>query len=193
VYISLYVLCISHMRLPHVGALGSASATWRMGLAALCMDGGKKVGGIVESFKRVKGPLGTLVFLSWQFISLPEIIARPAVPSLAPTVLYPDMDMAEGSSTVGQEPGPSNILAALNTLLLSSSPKSSAYAHPFAPAQNYGSWKGKAKESSHGVELEEQKKLLEQLGQGIASATAIIGRAARQEGKTKLGRGMKEV
>ena len=104
-----------------------------------------------------------------------------------------NMDIAEGSSSSKQASGPANILSALHTLLLSSSPKSPAYAHPFAPAQNYGSWKGKGKEGSHGVELEQQQRLLEQLGQGIASATAIIGRAAREEGKTKLGRAMKEV
>ena len=44
-----------------------------------------------------------------------------------------------------------------------------------------------------GVGLEEQQKLLEQLTASIQSATAAVGKAAREEGKVKLGRAMKDV
>jgi hypothetical protein len=100
---------------------------------------------------------------------------------------------AEGSTAQSTPDTPQNILSALHTLLLSSSAKSSAYAHPFAPATNYGSWKGKAREGSMGVGLEEQQKLLEQLTASIQSATSAVGKATREEGKVKLGRAMKDV
>jgi hypothetical protein len=100
---------------------------------------------------------------------------------------------AEGSTAHSAPETPQNILAALHTLLLSSSAKSSAYSHPFAPATNYGSWKGKAREGSIGVGLEEQQRLLEHLTASIQSATAAVGKAKREEGKVKLGRAMKDV
>jgi hypothetical protein len=101
--------------------------------------------------------------------------------------------MAEGSTAQSAPETPLNILSALHTLLLSSSPKTSAYAHPVAPATNYGSWKGKAREGSIGVGLEEQQKLLEQLAASMQSATTAVNKAAREDGKVKLGRAMKDV
>jgi len=100
---------------------------------------------------------------------------------------------AEGSTAQSAPETPLNILSALHTLFLSSAPKSSAYTHPFAPATNYGSWKGKAREGSIGVGLDEQTKLLGQLRASMQSATAAVGKAAREEGKVKLGRAMKDV
>lgn len=100
---------------------------------------------------------------------------------------------AEGSTAHSAPETPLNILSALHTLLLSSAPKSSAYTHPFAPATNYGSWKGKAKEGSIGVGLDEQTKLLGQLRASMQPATDAVGKAAREEGKVKLGRAMKDV
>jgi len=44
-----------------------------------------------------------------------------------------------------------------------------------------------------GVGLEEQQNLLEQLTASIQSATAAVGKAAREEGKVKLSRAMKDV
>jgi len=90
-------------------------------------------------------------------------------------------------------PAPPNILSALHTLLLSSSPRTSAFAHPFAPATNYGSWKGKAREGSIGVGMLEQQKLLQQLRESLQSATTAVSKAVREEGKVKLGRAMKDV
>jgi len=44
-----------------------------------------------------------------------------------------------------------------------------------------------------GVGLEEQQQLLEQLTASMQSASTAVGKAAREEGKVKLGRAMKDV
>lgn len=99
----------------------------------------------------------------------------------------------EGATAQAAPEAPPNILSALHTLLLSSTPRSSAYSHPFAPAISHGSWKGKGREGSIGVGLEEQQRLLGQLRDSIQSAALAVGKASRDEGKVKLGRSMKDV
>jgi hypothetical protein len=99
----------------------------------------------------------------------------------------------EGTTAQAAPTAPLDILSALHTLLLSSSPGSPAFAHPFAPASNYGLWKGKAREGSTAVGLEEQQSLLEQLRASLQSATTAVGKAVKEDGKVKLGRAMKEV
>jgi hypothetical protein len=135
--------------------------------------------------------------LSWQFNSLAAVGKSV---SRRPTTVLPGLGLntyiMEGVTQEGTSSAPAappNILSALHTLLLSTSPKSSAFAHPFAPAPNYGSWKGKAREGSIGVGLEEQQKILEQLSKSLQSASVAVGKAVREEGKVKLGRAMKEV
>lgn len=85
------------------------------------------------------------------------------------------------------------ILFTLHQLLLSSSQIPTPLNHPYAPATNYGSWKGKSRENASAVGPDEQRQLLEQLRGGIEAAKNVLGRAVKEEGRSKLARAMKDV
>lgn len=91
------------------------------------------------------------------------------------------------------------VLSTLHTLLLSSTSVPGPLDHPFAPSSHYGSWKGKGKSrdiengNGHAVDVVEQKRLLESLRSGLEAAKSVLGRAVKEEGRTKLARAMKDV
>ncbi|RYH04858.1 hypothetical protein EON65_46300 [archaeon] len=98
---------------------------------------------------------------------------------------------AEGSSsktTVSH-----NVLSLAHTLLLSSVPPATHLNHPYAPSTLYGSWKGKAREGSQGVGLDEQERMLKMLKEGLEAGKAVVQEAAKGDRSTKLARAMRDV
>jgi hypothetical protein len=109
---------------------------------------------------------------------------------------------AEGSSSTGNGKAAApveysatqaNFLSTAHTLLLSSLPPASHSNHPYAPASRYGSWKGKAREGSQGVGIEEQERMLIMMKEGVTAARLVLGEAIKGDKSTKLARAMKEV